>query len=146
MKEIQILLPKMGESVMEATITNWLKQPGDSIEKDEVFVTIGTDKVDSELPSEYEGVLKTILVEEGDEAKVGTPICIFEVSEDTVVHVEQVGEEKNHLVQSDVQVELLEIKRLDGKSFLSPVVRRIAAENGLEIEELKQIQPTGENG
>ena len=51
MKEVQILLPKMGESVMEAVVTNWLKNPGDAIYKDEAFVTIGTDKVDSELPS-----------------------------------------------------------------------------------------------
>src|SRR5690606_38945623 len=130
MKEIQIILPKMGESVMEATITNWLKKPGDKIEKDELFVTIGTDKVDSDLPSEYEGILKEILVQEGEEAKVGHPIAIMEVSADTVVHTPMVETAKSEVVKTETSVELLETKSLDGKSFLSPVVRKIAAEYG----------------
>lgn len=146
MKEIQIILPKMGESVMEATITNWLKKPGDKIEKDELFVTIGTDKVDSDLPSEYEGILKEILVQEGEEAKVGHPIAIMEVSADTVVHTPMVETAKSEVVKTETSVELLETKSLEGKSFLSPVVRKIAAEYGLEIEDLKKIVPTGENG
>ncbi len=146
MKEIQILLPKMGESVMEATITDWLKNPGDKIAKDELFVTIGTDKVDSDLPSEYEGILKEILIQEGEEVKVGYPIAVMEVSADTVVHAEKQEVKESQAVSANSQVELLETKSLDGKSFLSPVVRRIAAENGLEIEDLKQIKPTGENG
>ena len=146
MKEIQILLPKMGESVMEATITDWLKNPGDKIAKDELFVTIGTDKVDSDLPSEYEGILKEILVQEGEEVKVGHPIAIMEVSADTIVHTEKFEPKETEKISTETQVELLETKSLDGKSFLSPVVRRIAAENGLEIEDLKQIKPTGENG
>ena len=145
-KIIQILLPKMGESVMEATITNWLKNPGDKIEKDELFVTIGTDKVDSDLPSEYEGILKEILVQEGEETKVGRPIAILEVSADTVVHAEKVEIIKTDVTSEVSSVELLETKSLDGKSFLSPVVRKIAAENGLEIDDLKKIVPTGENG
>ncbi len=146
MKEIQILLPKMGESVMEATITDWLKNPGDKIAKDELFVTIGTDKVDSDLPSEYEGILKEILVQEGEEVKVGHPIALMEVSADTVVHSEKFEVKETENALDETRVELLETKSLDGKSFLSPVVRRIAAENGLEIEDLKQIKPTGENG
>ena len=146
MKEIQILLPKMGESVMEATITDWLKNPGDKIAKDELFVTIGTDKVDSDLPSEYEGILKEILVQEGEEVKVGHPIAILEVSADTVVHTEKIEIKATGKISTETNVELLETKSLDGKSFLSPVVRRIAAENGLEIDDLKQIKPTGENG
>ncbi len=146
MKEIQILLPKMGESVMEATITDWLKNPGDKIAKDELFVTIGTDKVDSDLPSEYEGILKEILVQEGEEVKVGHPIAVMEVSADTIVHTEKFEIKETDTISTETNVELLETKSLDGKSFLSPVVRRIAAENGLEIEDLKQIKPTGENG
>ena len=146
MKEIQILLPKMGESVMEATITDWLKNPGDKIAKDELFVTIGTDKVDSDLPSEYEGILKEILVQEGEEVKVGHPIAVMEVSADTIVHTEKFEIKETETTSTETHIELLETKSLDGKSFLSPVVRRIAAENGLEIEDLKQIKPTGENG
>lgn len=131
---------------MEAIITDWLKKPGDKIEKDESFVTIGTDKVDSELPSEYEGVLKTILVEEGEEVKVGSPIAILEVSDDTVIHTTVKKETAGQTIQKEAEVELLSTKRLGGKSFLSPVVRKIAAENHLETEDLNQIEPTGENG
>lgn len=146
-KEIQIILPKMGESVMEAVVTNWLKSPGDKIEKDEAFVTIGTDKVDSELPSEYEATLKQILVEEGDEVKVGHPIAVFEVDADTVVLDVAIEEEEIHKQEKTIEeIELLSSKSLDGKSFLSPVVRRIAAEHGLEVEDLKKIIPTGNNG
>lgn len=145
-KEIQILLPKMGESVMEAIVTNWLKKPGETIEKDESFVTIGTDKVDSELPSEYEGILKEILVEEGDEVKVGHPIAILEVDENTIVQAVNKVVEEITLTEEAEAVVLLADKKLDGKSFLSPVVRKIAAENGLEIEDLKKIKATGDNG
>lgn len=145
-KEIKILLPKMGESVMEATVTDWMKKVGDYIEKDEVYVAIGTDKVDSELPSEYAGVLKEILVQEGEETKVGQPIAILEVSADTVVHEVQIEEEIEDEVEENEEIELIASKSIDGKSFLSPVVRRIAAENGLEIEDLKKITPTGANG
>ena len=145
-KTISIFLPKMGESVMEATITDWLKKPGDKIAKDELFVTIGTDKVDSDLPSEYEGILKEILVGEGEEAKVGQAIAILEVSADTIVNQETKVSNPENSIQQESNIELLETKSLDGKSFLSPVVRRIAAENGLEIEDLKKIIPTGENG
>lgn len=131
---------------MEAIITDWLKKPGDKIEKDESFVTIGTDKVDSELPSEYEGILKKILVEEGEEVKVGSPIAILEVSDDTVIHTTVKKETASQTIQKEAEVELLSTKRLGGKSFLSPVVRKIAAENHLETEDLNQIEPTGENG
>lgn len=146
MKKIQVLLPKMGESVMEAVVTNWIKKPGELIAKDEAFVTIGTDKVDSELPSEYDAVLKEILVEEGEEVKVGAPICVFEVSKDTIVYTETIQKEEEKAFEKIQRTELLETKNLEGKSFLSPVVRRIAVENGLEIDDLKKITPTGENG
>ena len=66
MSEIQVLLPKMGESVAEATITTWLKAVGDAIEEDEPIVEIATDKVDSEVPSPASGILKEILFQEGD--------------------------------------------------------------------------------
>lgn len=145
-KNVSITLPKMGESVMEATIIEWLKKPGEQIAKDELFVTIGTDKVDSDLPSEYEGILKEILVQEGEEIKVGQPIAILEVAADTIVHAMKLEKELNAIETSTEAVELLTEKTLEGKSFLSPVVRKIAAKNGLEINDLQQIVPSGENG
>ena len=78
MSEIQVLLPKMGESVAEATITTWLKAVGDTIEEDEPIVEIATDKVDSEVPSPASGVLKEILFNEGDVVEVGTSFAVIQ--------------------------------------------------------------------
>ena len=79
--QIPILLPKMGESVSEANIIEWFKKPGEYIERDELFVLIGTDKVESELPSEFDGTLIEILAPEKSEIEVGSAICIMEVNE-----------------------------------------------------------------
>ena len=78
-------LPKMGESVAEATITSWLKQVGDTIDQDEALVEIATDKVDSEVPSEVSGVLKEILFDVDSVVQVGETIAVIEVEggEDT---------------------------------------------------------------
>ena len=78
MAEFKVELPKMGESVAEATITTWLKSVGDSIEEDEPIVEIATDKVDSEVPSPYSGKLKEILFNEGDVVPVGSVFAIID--------------------------------------------------------------------
>ena len=80
MARFELKLPKMGESVAEATITNWLKQVGDTIEVDEAVLEIATDKVDSEVPSEVSGVLIEQLFQKDDLVKVGQTIAIIEVS------------------------------------------------------------------
>ena len=144
--EISILLPKMGESVSEATIIEWFKKPGDKVERDELFVLIGTDKVESELPSEYEGILKEILVPEKGETKVGNPICIFEVEENQV-NVQQLQSVKSEVNRENDLAESTKINKFEGsKKFLSPVVRKIATEEGLELADLEKIPGTGENG
>src|SRR5699024_5172073 len=78
MARYELKLPQMGESVAEATVTNWLKEVGDEIEEDEAVLEIATDKVDSEVPSEVDGVLKEILFEVDDVVKVGETIAIIE--------------------------------------------------------------------
>lgn len=78
MANIELKLPKMGESVAEATITNWLKEVGDTIEADEAVLEIATDKVDSEVPSEVDGVLKEKLFDVDDVVQVGQTIAIIE--------------------------------------------------------------------
>ncbi len=85
MGKFEVKLPKMGESVAEATITTWLKEVGDSVDLDEAIVEIATDKVDSEVPSEVEGTLVEILFNSDDVVKVG----------DTIAIIETVGEEGN---------------------------------------------------
>src|SRR5258708_33297395 len=75
MAQVDLIMPKMGESIMEATILKWLKKPGDKIEQDESVLEVATDKVDTEVPSIYAGVLKDILAKEGEVVKVGSPIA-----------------------------------------------------------------------
>src|ERR1044071_5247628 len=77
MAQVELVMPKMGESIMEATILHWLKKPGDKIEQDESVLEVATDKVDTEVPSTHAGVLKEILAKEGDVVKVGAPIAVI---------------------------------------------------------------------
>lgn len=157
MKTINIPLPKIGESTIEAKIVEWLKKPGDFIKRDELFAVIGTDKVDSEIFSEYEGTLKDILVKEGEEVSVGTPICTMEVDDAVeensgVILIEAKRNEESlkdfstplHSAQNDKTQ--LTPRNSELVSFLSPVVRKMAAENGLSLEDLQKINGTGENG
>ena len=77
MTKIKMIMPKMGESIMECTILKWLKNEGDNISKDDSVVEVATDKVDTEIPSSYSGILSKILVKEGETIKVGKPIAII---------------------------------------------------------------------
>jgi 2-oxoglutarate dehydrogenase E2 component (dihydrolipoamide succinyltransferase) len=79
MAKIELILPKMGESVAEATVTSWLKKEGDFVELEEGILEIATDKVDSEVPSDYEGTLVKKLYKEGDVVKIGSPFAIIEI-------------------------------------------------------------------
>src|SRR6476620_5165375 len=82
MANVELVMPKMGESIMEATILHWLKKPGDKIEQDESVLEVATDKVDTEVPSTVAGVLKEILAKEGEVVKVGKPIAIISSESD----------------------------------------------------------------
>ncbi|MFN3773681.1 dihydrolipoamide acetyltransferase family protein [Cloacibacterium normanense] len=157
MKTINIPLPKIGESTTEAKIVEWLKKPGDFIKRDELFAVIGTDKVDSEIFSEYEGTLKEILVKEGEEVSVGTPICTMEVDDaveensGVILNEAKRNEESLkdfstplHSAQNDKTQ--LTPRNSELVSFLSPIVRKMAAENRLSLEDLQKINGTGENG
>ena len=74
MSQSELIMPKMGESIMEATILKWLKKEGDAVAPDEAVLEIATDKVDSEVPSPFEGVISKILYQEGDVVEVGVPL------------------------------------------------------------------------
>ena len=82
MAKFEIIMPKMGESIIEATITKWLKNPGDTIAEDDSLAEIATDKVDSEIPSPVEGTMKELLYNEGDVVPVGKVIAIIEMEGD----------------------------------------------------------------
>jgi 2-oxoglutarate dehydrogenase E2 component (dihydrolipoamide succinyltransferase) len=151
MAKFELKLPKMGESVAEATITNWLKKVGDVIEADEAVLEIATDKVDSEVPSEVSGVLSEILFQVDDVVKVGQTIAIIEIAgEGESIATEtkkapQVVEVVEAMI-SDAQsiISTQDFKNAD--RFYSPLVKNMAKEEGISLDELEQIKGTGSEG
>jgi 2-oxoglutarate dehydrogenase E2 component (dihydrolipoamide succinyltransferase) len=156
MAEIEIRLPKMGESVTEATITNWLKNIGDSVAIDEPLVEVATDKVDNELPSEAAGTLVKILFEKDQVAKVGDVIAILSSGGSNVsaeAPVEPKKEENVSSVKIDTSVEVKSAvttaaisKNSSNGKFFSPLVRSIAQKENVSQSELESIQGTGQEG
>jgi 2-oxoglutarate dehydrogenase E2 component (dihydrolipoamide succinyltransferase) len=158
MAKFELKLPKMGESVAEATITNWLKNIGDTIEIDEAVLEIATDKVDSEVPSEVSGILIEQLFGKDDVVKVGQTIAIIETEgvatelpqSATVVTPSAVEVQKNietaqaTLAPATFISEKSEIKSSD--RFYSPLVKNIATAEGISISELESIIGTGKDG
>jgi 2-oxoglutarate dehydrogenase E2 component (dihydrolipoamide succinyltransferase) len=155
MAEIEIRLPKMGESVTEATITNWLKNLGDTVSVDEPLVEVATDKVDNELPSEAAGTLVKILFEKDQVAKVGDVIAILSSDGGSITKEAAPSEQKNEIgvPKIEVQIENKEISNVqsiskngsDGK-FFSPLVRSIAKKENISQDELESINGTGQDG
>ena len=154
MAEFKVELPKMGESVAEATITSWLKSVGDSIEEDEPIVEIATDKVDSEVPSPCSGILKEILFNENDIVPVGSVFAIIE-SELNQESSEIINAPKEK-IEEEIEVEVLEpLENLSkekikndyssASKFYSPLVKSIAAKEGITKSELENINGTGSN-
>ena len=160
-------LPKMGESVAEATLTAWLKDVGDSISIDESIVEVATDKVDSDIPSEVEGVLIEKRFEVNQIAQVGDVIGVIEVAGETEVIEEEevidsnVSKPEVQGITADVDpVEIIEadisnaqtiintpiISVSDTSRFYSPLVKNIAKEEGISIDELDQVPGTGDKG
>lgn len=152
MARFELKLPKMGESVAEATITNWLKQVGDKIEADEAVLEIATDKVDSEVPSEVSGVLVEQLFGKDDLVQVGQTIAIIETGGDdvtetvkeAVVSIEVEAIEKIIEVAKEVLAAPQDFS--DSDKFFSPLVKNIAKEEGLSVAELETIKGTGKDG
>ena len=155
MARFEVKLPKMGESVAEATITSWLKEVGDTIELDEAVVEIATDKVDSEVPSEVEGTLVEILFEKDAIVQVGETIAIIETSADasptvvskTVVEEPKEVQEVQQIIENADQIVGTPIlKTSDSGKFYSPLVRNIAQTEGISMEELENIVGSGKEG
>jgi 2-oxoglutarate dehydrogenase E2 component (dihydrolipoamide succinyltransferase) len=153
MARFELKLPKMGESVAEATITNWLKQVGDKIEADEAVLEVATDKVDSELPSEVSGILVEQLFAKDDMVQVGQTIAIIETDGDSVTTIS-----KQEVVVPD-EVAVIEKTIEDAKDtvifptnfsnsekFFSPLVKNIAKEEGISLTELENISGSGKDG
>jgi len=160
MSQIDILLPKMGESVAEATIIKWLKNEGDRVEADEPIVEIATDKVDSEVPAPEAGILLKRLVNDGDVVKVGQPIAQFGSAVGESAPLAQAPTTKaaspvppaasngNGQVAPGASVLSTEQVGRSGPSgkFYSPLVRNIAKNEGVSVSELEAIAGSGQGG
>jgi len=151
MAKFELKLPKMGESVAEATITNWLKNVGDAISADEAVLEIATDKVDSEVPSEVSGVLTEILFQVNDVVKVGQTIAIIETEGGSVAAAPTVQEVAAPVaeVAKTVEAAVAVAAPADFKSsdkFFSPLVKNIASAEGIALAELESIAGSGKDG
>lgn len=159
MPQFEVLLPKMGESVAEATIIKWVLEEGESVEADEPLVEIATDKVDSEVPAPEDGILVKKLCEEGDVIEVGKPIALFSTGDDggsaaptseskpSAVPASN-GSEHTQREPAPVGAESGEKILKTGPSgrFYSPLVRTIAEKEGVSIQELEQLEGSGAEG
>lgn len=156
MAKMDILLPAMGEGVIEATITKWLVSEGSKVNEDDPIVEVATDKVDSEIPAPASGTIVSIVAKEGAVQKVGSPLAIIEnenvkASDEVKVNkeVERVFETVTSLKQEKAGVETVsaEMKsRTPSGKFISPLVRSMALKEGIGYEELDKIQGTGMDG
>ena len=169
---IEVVMPKMGESITEGTIIAWHKQVGEAVELDETLLEIGTDKVDTEVPSPAAGTLKEVLVEEGDTVEVGMAIAKIATGEEASAGGTSEPEAPQAAPQGDgaqreaeepqtsgeapapsgdgammetEEAEPVQRKGSDGR-FYSPLVRSIAEKEGLSMQELESIEGSGREG
>lgn len=156
MAKFELKLPKMGESVAEATITSWLKEVGDTIEADEAVLEIATDKVDSEVPSEVDGVLIEKLFEPDDVVQVGQTIAIIEIEggDDSKAQPTEAKKPEGALVEEAEEMmtsakstsETSSTDFSDSTKFYSPLVKNIAKKEGVSLQELETLEGTGKDG
>ncbi len=159
MAQVELIMPKMGESVAEATIIKWLKNEGETIEAEESVLEIATDKVDSEVPSPVEGVLVKRLFNEDDVVQVGQPIAMIETDgaaasaapaakAEEAPKVEEVAAQVEQTVANATATATPAPTSVEstGDRFYSPLVRSIASEEGVSQQELDSIQGTGKDG
>jgi 2-oxoglutarate dehydrogenase E2 component (dihydrolipoamide succinyltransferase) len=150
MANFDIIMPKMGESIEEATITNWFVKEGDKVEEDDVLLEIATDKVDSEIPSPVEGLVKKIFFKQDEVVAVGTVIAVIALDGDDASGSEEKADvEEETIIQEPVQAneEKGENQVVSSQGrFYSPLVRTIAKTEGISQEELDTIKGSGLNG
>ncbi|MEM0994189.1 MAG: dihydrolipoamide acetyltransferase family protein [Bacteroidota bacterium] len=158
MAKLELTMPKMGESIIEATILKWIKKEGDKVEEDDTILEIATDKVDSEVPSPVDGVIEKIMFAEDDVVAVGEVIAI--ISTNGILESDTATDDTSDASassatptvasaadQTSTETTHQNIARTDSKGrFYSPLVRSIAQEEGLSMQELEQISGSGAQG
>ncbi len=144
-EEIKITLPKLGESIVSATIVQWFKKEGDPVRLDEPLLEVSTDKVNSEIPSPVAGVVTQILAKTDEELQVGDLLAI--ISKQGSAQMTSAGEPSSLGKEASEQAHE-QVRQIQGEysDFLSPAVLRLAHEKGIPIEELKKIPTTGGGG
>ena len=152
MATYELIMPKMGESIMEATILNWVKNVGDTIEIDETIIEIATDKVDSEIPSPVAGTLSKILFNVNDVVPIGTVIALIDtggpgsVVEATITEIKTAEAPIPASQQaSEIKVEPIS-EKTESDRFYSPLVKNIAKEEGISVSEMDKIPGSGQEG
>ncbi|MFZ1808734.1 MAG: dihydrolipoamide acetyltransferase family protein [Cyclobacteriaceae bacterium] len=156
---VELIMPKMGESIMEATILSWLKKPGDKIEQDESVLEVATDKVDTEVPSTHVGVLKEILAKDGEVVKVGSAIAVISTDGDDAKPVDKPATKvESKPATKPKTAEPVLASQSNGAShvpaddfksssrFYSPLVKNIAKEENIAVAELETVLGTGNEG
>jgi 2-oxoglutarate dehydrogenase E2 component (dihydrolipoamide succinyltransferase) len=152
MSQFQVLMPKLGESITEATITKWFVKEGDTVEEDDVLLEIATDKVDSEIPSPVAGKIVQVLYKENDVVPVGQVIAVIALEgEEGVADTAPISagevkgkEEPAATIQETKPKESEE--QLSPDRFYSPLVKTIAKQENISAQELNKIHGTGQNG
>ena len=149
---IDIIMPKMGESIVEGTIIEWRKSVGDSIEVDEILLEIGTDKVDSEIPSPNAGIITELLAEPNDVIDIGVVIARIETEGSASVKIQSKIEEESPPPATEVasikpsQIESEKVISTSGeKKYYTPIVKSIARKEGVSQDELASISGSGNN-
>lgn len=168
MAKFEIVMPKLGESIIEATITKWLKKEGDSVKEDKSVLEIATDKVDSEIPSPVEGILVERLFNEGDVVAVGTVIAVISIGGEEEA-VTSAGSKKTHSIpekkpllaepakkkerpvsnnayEQPFRESIADNELTDSGRFYSPLVKNIAKRENISRQELDRIQGSGIEG
>ena len=162
MARVELIIPKMGESVTEATVISWSKNIGEMVEIDETIIEIATDKVDSEVPSTNEGKLVEQLFQVDDVVKVGQTFAVLETGEDSSTKDDrQIESQKDELQVNKIKEDIKDISgdlhvlkedhipKIDIKKsdrFYSPLVKNMANKEGISFDELEDIKGTGKDG
>ena len=151
MANFEIIMPKLGESIEEATITNWFVKEGDKVQEDDVLLEIATDKVDSEIPSPVDGIVKKVLFKKDEIVAVGAVIALIDLDGDSAQDEADTPEEQPAEEQPAEEAESNATSAAarvvsQEERFYSPLVRKIATEEGISQEELDAIQGSGLNG
>jgi len=152
MATVDLIMPKMGESIMEATILKWHKKPGDLVKQDETVLEIATDKVDSEVPSTGEGIMEEILFKENDVVPIGTVIARIRTdvaeTETTLPPTPKpvISQPVASAPPSPASAQPQSVNGTTGAKFYSPLVLNIAAQEGIALRELETISGSGAEG